>query len=203
LFIDREPDEIQNHLAFIVRVDEEWRDVNGFQVFEIGGVCEVVDEVMMGMMREWYCAKAVEPPGGFVKGQYGFCPASKNFTHKKWRAKAVRQVTPIFKKMCKRLPDGSLKTMKYYIQFEDEQHEVTQCYNQMRSGRMSIGQGEGGVEEDVNEDSATEEGTEEGGDDDDEGDGSPPPGKSAKNVSSKSPAAAKGKGKVVAPKKKK
>lgn len=67
-----------SHGNFFINVHNDWRDVNGFRVFEYFGDCCSKDDLEeMGKVREWYCANEVAPPDGFEPGFLGFLPKSK------------------------------------------------------------------------------------------------------------------------------
>jgi hypothetical protein len=78
------------YISGSTQVENEWRDVKGFRVFEykgpaketpdgvssghFGSNCPLVDgkrlqKTHFGRLREWYCAKQLEPPGGFKPGE--------------------------------------------------------------------------------------------------------------------------------------
>jgi hypothetical protein len=62
---------------FVVSVREEWEDQSGFEVYEVIGPTETIEECLCGHMRNWYCSAEVEPAQGYKKGEYLFLPKTK------------------------------------------------------------------------------------------------------------------------------
>jgi hypothetical protein len=67
---------------FFINVKNEWRNVRGFQLFEyLEDTREINGDVLfVPSCREWYCARELEPAGGFKKGHMGFLPKSKTWS---------------------------------------------------------------------------------------------------------------------------
>ena len=62
---------------FVVSVREEWEDQSGFEVYEVIGPTQTIEECLCGQMRVWYCSAEIEPDTGFKKGGYLFLPKKK------------------------------------------------------------------------------------------------------------------------------
>ena len=62
---------------FVVSVREEWEDQSGFEVYEVIGPTQTIEECLCGQMRVWYCSAEIEPDTGFKKGEYLFLPKTK------------------------------------------------------------------------------------------------------------------------------
>eukprot|EP00960_Hanusia_phi_P027775 747001-Hanusia_phi.AAC.2 len=62
---------------FLIKVSNEWRHLKGFRVYEADKNSDVQDNVRTfegwnqrgSPLREWYCAKEIEPEGGFKDGE--------------------------------------------------------------------------------------------------------------------------------------
>jgi hypothetical protein len=79
---------------FFINVKNDWRSVRGFQLFEYLEETRTINGDVMHVpsCREWYCAKELEPAGGFRKGHMGFLPKSKS-----WSVPPPLSVSPLIK----------------------------------------------------------------------------------------------------------
>mmetsp|Transcript_26904 Transcript_26904/g.87995 ORF Transcript_26904/g.87995 Transcript_26904/m.87995 type:complete len:728 (-) Transcript_26904:158-2341(-) len=116
---------------FILSVREEWRSERGFRLFEVASEdwsTKSKDEETTSIelnVREWYCARELEPPEGFAKGEQRFLPKSKGhrkrtFPSGTWVSCEVSRHTQKF---------GSKS--KTFIMIEDEEAKIDEAYNKL------------------------------------------------------------------------
>ena len=70
--------------GFCLLVDNNWRRERGFHLLEVDAKSKKVleragERECRVTARLWYCAKELEPKGGFEAGKHGFLPLSKSF----------------------------------------------------------------------------------------------------------------------------